>query len=98
VTTGWAAEVEVVGDGGVIVPPLHDSYGRPVRYHSRYGMDWAVPDPDAFAEPVLRLLAHKNHRQSLGSLGRLHVQRSFSWDEAAADFIELFVTAKEAAA
>ena len=45
VVTDWAAESEVVGDGGVLVPPLHDSYGEPVRYHSKYGMDWAVPDP-----------------------------------------------------
>ena len=89
ICTGWAAEVEVVGEGGVLVPPLHDSYGEPVRDHSKFGMDWAVPDPKAFVEPALRLLAHKNHRTQLGAAGRLHVKRSFSWDTAAADFLEL---------
>jgi glycosyltransferase involved in cell wall biosynthesis len=90
VATGWAAEVEVVGDGGILVPPLHDSYGEPVRYHSNYGMDWAVPDPKAFAEPVLRLLSQRSHRTSMGAAGRLHVKRTFSWDVAAAQFLEQF--------
>jgi len=98
VTTGWAAEVEVVGNGGICVPPLHDSYGEPVRYHSGYGMDWAVPDPRAFTEPVLSLLSHRQRRISLGAMGRLHVQRSFSWDTATDQFLDLFSQAKEAAA
>ena len=98
VTTGWAAEVEVVGEGGVCVPPLHDSYGEVVRYHSGYGMDWAVPDPRAFTEPVLNLLSHRSRRSSMGAMGRLHVQRSFSWDTATSQFLDLFTTAKEAAA
>ena len=98
VTTGWAAEVEVVGPGGIIVPPLHDSYGEVVRYHSGYGMDWAVPDPRAFVEPVVNLLARRSHRTALGAEGRLHVQRSFSWDTAVAQFVDLFTQVKEAAA
>jgi glycosyltransferase involved in cell wall biosynthesis len=98
VATGWAAEIEVIGDGGVLVEPLHDSYGNVVRYHSGYGMDWAVPDPAAFTEPVTRLLAHKNHRTALGQAGRLHVKRTFSWDESAADFLELMATPVAAAA
>lgn len=92
VTTGWAAEVEVVGPGGVIVPPLHDSYGEPVRDHSAYGMDWAVPDPRAFVEPVLNLLAKPGVRRSLAADGRLHVKRSFSWDECATAFLDLITT------
>jgi glycosyltransferase involved in cell wall biosynthesis len=100
VSTAWAAEVEVIGDGGVLVPPLHDAYGQPVRFHSKFGMDWAVPDPAAFTEPVLRLLAHPGHRKSLGAAGRLHVQRSFSWDVAAQQFHDLLVNpvSREAAA
>lgn len=90
VSTGWAAEIEVIGDGGVIIPPLYDSYGRPVVTHSKFGMDWAVPDPAAFTEPVLRLLATPKARRDLGDAGRLHVKRSFSWDVAAAEFIDLF--------
>lgn len=89
VCTGWAAEVEVVGDGGILIPPLMDRYGEPVRYHSRFGMDWAVPDPRAFVEPTLELLANRKHRRDLGAAGRLHVKRSFSWDTAAAEFLAL---------
>jgi len=92
VATGWAAEVEVIGDGGIIVPPLRDSYGEAVRFHSRYGMDWAVPDPRAFVEPVLSLLDKPARRRAIGAAGRLHVKRSFSWDTAAAQFIDLFTS------
>lgn len=98
VSTGWAAEVEVIGPGGILIPPLHDSYGDPVRHHSGFGMDWAVPDPKAFVKPVLRLLANPKARRDLGDAGRLHVQRSFSWDVAASQFLDLFATPLEAAA
>ena len=90
VVTDWAADKETVGPGGVLIPPLTDTYGEPVRYHSGYGMDWAVPDPKAFVEPVLYLLSKPAKRHELGSLGRAHVRRSFSWDEATAKFLTLF--------
>lgn len=90
VVTDWAAEREVVGPGGIMVPPLHDSYGDPVRFHSSYGMDWAVPDAKAFVEPVLSLLAKPSRRRQMGAEGRKHIQRSFSWDTAAAEFLSLF--------
>jgi glycosyltransferase involved in cell wall biosynthesis len=90
VVTDWAAESEVVAHGGVLIPPLHDSYGEPVRYHSSYGMDWATPDTRAFVEPVLSLLARPARRRALGVEGREHVVRSFSWDTAAAQFLALF--------
>jgi glycosyltransferase involved in cell wall biosynthesis len=98
ICTDWAAEREVVGPGAVLVPPLQNSYGESVRYHSGYGMDWAVPDARAFVEPALRLLSHPGHRKSLGAAGRLHVQRSFSWDVAASEFLDLFTTPLEAVA
>jgi glycosyltransferase involved in cell wall biosynthesis len=98
VATGWAAEIEVIGDGGIIIPPLHDSYGQPVRYHSRFGMDWAVPDGRAFVEPIVRLLARPAHRRALGTAGRLHVQRSFSWDTAADQFLDVLGVPDAAAA
>jgi glycosyltransferase involved in cell wall biosynthesis len=90
VVNGWAAETEVVAEGGVLVPPLHDTHGRPVRYHSKYGMDWAVPDAEAFAVPVLELLSRPARRRALGAAGRAHVLRSFSWDECASSFMALF--------
>ena len=98
VVTDWAADAEVVGDGGVLVPPLMDSYGEPVRFHSQYGMDFALPDPRGFADAIIPLLAHPGHRKSLGIAGRLHVKRSFSWEDAAVSFLDLFSQAKEAAA
>lgn len=90
VVTDWAAEREVVGPGGVMVPVLHDSYGEPVRFHSKYGMDWGLPDPRGFVEPVLSLLAKPARRRAMGQEGRMHVKRSFSWDTAAEQFIALF--------
>jgi glycosyltransferase involved in cell wall biosynthesis len=98
VCTDWAAEREVVGDGGVLVPPLHDAYGQPVRDHSKFGMDWALPDARGFVEPTLRLLSKPAQRRAIGALGRLHVKRSFSWDTAAAEFLDLFTEPLEAAA
>ena len=88
VVTDWAADAEVVGTGGILVPPLHDSYGEPVRFHSEYGMDWAVPDPKGFVEPVLTLLHKPARRRAMGEAGRRHVAR-FSWDTAAAEFLSL---------
>lgn len=90
VATGWAAEREVVGDGGICVPPLTDTYGEPVRFHSTYGMDWAVPDSRAFVAPITDLLTRSHRRRAMGAAGRLHVARSFSWDAAAASFLSLF--------
>ena len=89
VSNDWAAESEVIGPGGVMIPPLHDSYGEPVRYHSGYGMDWSMPDPKAFVKPVLELLAKPSRRRAMGAEGRQHIQRSFSWDTAAAEFLRL---------
>lgn len=90
VVTNWAAEGEVVGDGGVLIPPLRDTYGEPVRYHSTYGMDWAVPDSKAFVEPVLSLLNRPARRRALGATGREHIIREFNWDTAASSFLSLF--------
>ncbi len=97
VVTDWAADREVVGPGGILVDPLIDRYGEPVRYHSTYGMDWAVPDPKGFTEPAVELLTRKSRRTELGRAGRKHVEQSFSWDEAAASFLALFSAAVEPA-
>lgn len=98
VVTDWAAEREVVGPGGLTIPPLHDAYGTPVRYHSTYGMDWCVPDARAFTHPVQELLAKPHRRKAMGDAGRAHVKRSFDWDVAAAQFLDLFTVPAEAAA
>jgi len=99
VVTDWAADAETVGDGGILVPPLHDTYGQPVRFHHQtYGMDFGVPDARGFVQPTLDLLANRKARRDLGAAGRLHVKRSFDWDTAAGQFVDLFSQASEAAA
>jgi glycosyltransferase involved in cell wall biosynthesis len=100
VTTDYAAGPEVVGPGGILVPPLHDSYGDVVKFHSTYGMDWGVPDARAFVEPITTLLNKPQRRRALGDAGRMHVRRSFNWDTAADQFAALFeaAAAVEAAA
>jgi glycosyltransferase involved in cell wall biosynthesis len=98
VCTDWAAEREVVGDGGILVPPLQDHRGQSVRYHSRFGMDWAMTDPESYVQPTLSLLAKPARRRTLGAQGRAHVVRSFSWDTAAAQFLDLLSTPLEAVA
>lgn len=98
VTNAWAAEQEVVGVGGVCIPPLADSYGQPVRYHSVYGMDWALPDTTAAIPVLADLLTRPSRRRSLAEAGRAHIRDSFSWDQAAADFIRLFEETAHAAA
>jgi glycosyltransferase involved in cell wall biosynthesis len=95
VSTGYAAEKEVVGPGGILVEPLHDSYGEIVKYHSTYGMDWAVPDAKGFVKPVLDLLAKPARRRELGKAGRRHVVSSFQWDNATDDFVRLMELAIE---
>jgi starch synthase len=90
VTTDHAAGPEVVGPGGLLVPPLHDSYGDPVVHHSNYGMDWVVPDARAFVDPILTLLAKPQRRRQMGEAGRRHVVASFRWSEAADQFLALF--------
>jgi len=94
VVTDWAAEAEVVGPGGVLIPPLFDAYGTAVRYHSTYGMDWGYPDARAFTQPVTDLLAKPHRRKALGEAGRQHVKRSFNWDDAADQFTALFSAAE----
>ncbi len=90
VSTGWAAEVEVVGPGGVLVPPLKDSYGETVRYHSTYGMDWAIPDAKGFVEPLVSLLSKPARRREMGRAARRHIVASFNWEAAADQFVALF--------
>lgn len=94
IVTDWAADAEVTGPGGVLIPPLHDAYGEVVRHHSKYGMDWAVPDARAFVEPIVNLLGKPAQRRSLGAEGRRHVVRSFPWDQTVSGFLTLFEEAR----
>jgi len=97
VTTDHAAGPEVVGPGGVVVSPLRDSYGDPVTFHSKYGMDWAVPDARAFVDPLVSLLAKPHRRRAMGDAGRRHVVQMFRWSDAADQFVALFAAALQTA-
>ena len=71
---------------------IEDKYGDVVRYHSTYGMDWAVPDARGFVEPVQTLLAKPHRRRAMGDAGRTHVKRTFTWSTAADQFADLFAS------
>lgn len=90
VTTDYSACREVVGEGGILVPPLKDERGSLVKIHSKYGMDWVQPDPQGFTAAIMRLLERPAMRRELGKAGRMHVRKHFNWDKAAKQFLDLF--------
>lgn len=73
---------EVVGPGGVLI----DS-SRP--FAVPMGQDQMLPDIEGFTEAIERLYLSRGERRRLGEAGREHVERSFSWDEAARGFDQL---------
>jgi glycosyltransferase involved in cell wall biosynthesis len=72
---------EVVGPGGILLEPQ-----RLITVPS--GEDTWLADIDAFSEAIERLYTSAGARRGLGEAGREHVERSFSWDVAAARFDE----------
>lgn len=90
ITTNYAAGQEVCAEGAVLVDPVFDSRGERVRIHSRYGMDWTLSDTQGFAAAIMRLLEKPKLRRDLGRAGRAYVQKMFSWDMAAQQFILVF--------
>jgi D-inositol-3-phosphate glycosyltransferase len=81
---------EVVGPGGVLIPP-----GREFAVYN--GTDMYLPDVGAFTEAIERLYSSSGARRDLGEKGRAHVVANFSWDEAAQKFHDLVtkVTAEQ---
>lgn len=90
VTTDYSACREVVGEGGILVPPLRDERGSLVKIHSKYGMDWVQPDPQGFTAAIMRLLERPAMRRELGKAGRMHVRKHFNWDNSAVQFLAQF--------
>jgi glycosyltransferase involved in cell wall biosynthesis len=72
----YSAVPEVIGDGGMKV-----SVGKHID--NEYGHHWALPDEDEFARSVGYLLDHPARAREMGTAGRRHVQRTFTWDAAA---------------
>ena len=89
ITTGYAAGVEVVGPGGWLVPPLLDHRGNEVRYVSRYGMDWRMPDVEAFTSTIITALNTPPETiDNMMTLGREHIMKSFSWNVTAKGMLQ----------
>jgi glycosyltransferase involved in cell wall biosynthesis len=72
---------EVVGPGGILLEPQ-----RPITVPS--GQDLWLANIEAFTEAIEHLYQSRGARRELGKAGRDHVEKSFSWDFAAARFSE----------
>jgi glycosyltransferase involved in cell wall biosynthesis len=79
----YSAIPEVVGPGGILVPP-----GPPMPVP--LGHEQRLPDVEKFTYWIDRFYNFSDdRRRELGRLGREHVMK-FSWDEAATQFERLF--------
>jgi glycosyltransferase involved in cell wall biosynthesis len=76
---------EVVGPGGVLIPPAG-------RITAPMGQDHCLPDIPAFTEAIEHLYKAGGVRRKLGKAAFEHASR-FSWDYAAAKFDSILRTA-----
>jgi glycosyltransferase involved in cell wall biosynthesis len=81
VANDYSAVGEVVGPGGILVPPKG-------LLTNGYAHEWSLADEPAMSAAVERLVSKPALRRSLGAEGRRHVAR-FTWDAAVAVFDEL---------
>jgi glycosyltransferase involved in cell wall biosynthesis len=79
------------GAGGVTVP-----VGMLVE--NQYSHFWAGIDEPAFTRAVERLIRHPKQMRQLGFTATGHVNRTFTWQKAAAQMSELFAVRQEIAA
>lgn len=77
----FSAVPEVIGKAGRVIPVG----GLIPNIYSHF---WAIPNERLFAEAIEELMTSPE-RAIMGKLGPLHVQKSFQWDRAAAQFAEL---------
>lgn len=78
VASDHSAITEVVGPGGVLIPPV-----RPIAVPM--GQDQMLPDVEAFSAAIERLYRGPGSRRKLAAKAVAHAQQ-FSWDEAARRF------------
>jgi glycosyltransferase involved in cell wall biosynthesis len=81
VTTNYSAIPEVVGPGGVLIPPAY-------YLTNAYAHEWALVDEPAMTAAIEHLIAKPAKRRELGTLGRQHVAR-FTWSRAVEVFDRL---------
>lgn len=77
-----SAITEVVGPGGILIPPKG-------LISVVSGEDQWLPDIDAFTDAIEHLYQSRGARRSLGQKGIEHVRSKFSWDVAAETFDRL---------
>lgn len=78
----YSAVPEVIGPAGVTVD-------RFTLVDNEYDHYWCAVDEQAFAKEVEALMTADAHRQALGAKGPKHIASSFSWAQAARQFVEV---------
>lgn len=89
IATDCSSITEVVGPGGVLIPPAG-------LITATAGQDHWLPDIPAFSEAIEDLYLDEKKRMALGKAGRAHVKSKFSWDTAARQFDQLIRDLAEA--
>jgi glycosyltransferase involved in cell wall biosynthesis len=89
VSTDYSAITEVVGPGGVLIPPA-------AFVTNQYAHEWALVDEPAMSAAVERLIAKPAERRELGRVGQRHAAR-FTWS-AAVDAFDALLTQPAAVA
>lgn len=90
VANDYSAVGEVVGPGGMLVPPAG-------MITNAYAHEWSLADEPAMSAALERLVTRPALRRELGEAGRRHVAR-FTWSAAVDAFDELLRTPAAVAA
>jgi glycosyltransferase involved in cell wall biosynthesis len=90
VSTDYSAIPEVVGPGGICIPPV-------ATITNQYAHEWALVDEPQMSAAVERLISKPALRREMGAAGRRHVAR-YSWSAAVDAFEALLLGAPAAVA
>lgn len=90
VVTDYAASTEVVGPGGILVPPS-------AYVTNMYAHEWALIDEAKATEAVRTLIDKPALRRELGRKGRKHIAQ-FTWERTVDEFDRLLSTPAAVAA
>jgi glycosyltransferase involved in cell wall biosynthesis len=80
ITTDYTTGRELVGDHGILIPPLKDSKGRNVIWEGQNGVEFVVPDWDAATEALEKLYNDKELREKYAKESREYAL-NYSWDK-----------------
>ncbi len=78
----YSAVPEVIGPAGLLAPVDH-------LYDNEYDHAWANVHETTFAKAVALLLDDELKRRSLSRQGPAHIRAKFTWQNAAAQFVEI---------